>query len=81
MKDNRASQMIVIFAKMKEGWVTNRDACFMVNSASGDRRLRALRERFYNTESLHDKYNWEEEWCESESGVRYKRYRLTLKIK
>ena len=77
----KVSQMVKIFAKMKEGWITNKDACFMCNSASGDRRLRYLRERFYNSEMLREKYDWEEEWCETESGVRYKRYRLTLKMK
>ena len=79
MRDNKVSQMVRIFAKMKEGWLSNKDACFMCNSASGDRRLRELRERFYSTESLHEKYNWEEEWKEGESEIRYKRYRLTLK--
>lgn len=38
MRDNKVSQMVRIFAKMKEGWLSNKDACFMCNSASGDRR-------------------------------------------
>ena len=30
MRDNKVSQMVRIFAKMKEGWITNKDACFMI---------------------------------------------------
>lgn len=30
----KISQMVKIFAKMKEGWLSNKDACFMCNSAN-----------------------------------------------